>query len=577
MMGKDAKIDMARWRQFNTLGNSLVAWTSISFFVFLIPVWIGEGYFKNFDQAALFGLAEVFWFSFGCSLVTGLGVLTAFLTYEHPNVDVSCASGVEGIVPDTLLTDGERVVRGARLTLGPSAKHLEKAAKDSVEAGQRLGMKNPLPTIAVASSPFPYRFENMGCFIIGSAGSGKSQLIKQMIYDIRARGGRDKLVIYDRKPEYMPLFYRQNDVVICPADKRHTPWDIFAEIKGEQDLDGIIRSLMPDMPGTNANDKFWVESARNVFKGILIYLLNSTDKPSNIDLCKLLFNSASMPKDLWDKLKQYDSTRTYATSLADAENPRSTVPGSVLSTLKSYTDSFTRAEIAEKGWFSIKKWLHDPNTEGQAVFLANPARYESNYKSYFTCILDLGLREMISLPADLDRRIWFFIDEFGSLHKLDSVVRLLAEGRSKGACVVLGTQDLAQVKQAYKDEVETLVNNCNSKVIARVTSKDEAKYFSELVGDMEVEKGEGSMSTNLNDDRGFSMSVNDQSTRRRERRSVVLPAEIMNLTNLTYFAKFCEFDWFRNAIEYYPWDSHIVVPEFLERSTAYFDTRRLIN
>ena len=90
-------------------------------------------------------------------------------------------------------------------------------------------------------------------YIQGSAGSGKSQVLKQMIHDIRNRNGRDRLIIYDRKPEYLPLFYREGDVVICPADLRHTPWDLFAEIKGEQDLDLIVMSLFPDMPGTQAN------------------------------------------------------------------------------------------------------------------------------------------------------------------------------------------------------------------------------------------------------------------------------------------------------------------------------------
>jgi len=352
---------------------------------------------------------------------------------------------------------------------------------------------------------------------------------------------------------------------------------MFAEVKGEQDLEGVIKSLIPEMPGTGANDKFWTDSGRGVFRAVLVYLLNHFDNPSNEELCKLLFNSAGQPKDLWDLLRDDDSARAYCSCLADADNPRATVPSSVLATLKSYTDSFTRPEIAERGNFSIKEWLHDDSTEGQAVFLVNPAKFAANYKSYFTVIIDLALREMISLPNDIDRRVWFFIDEFGSLFRLDSIVRLLAEGRSKGAAVVLGTQDLAQIKQNYKQDTETLVNNCNSKVLARVTSKDEAKYISDLIGDMEIEKRDGGSSVRMDEKAGVSMSLNDNATRRRERRPVVLPAEITNLESLTYFCKFCEYDWFINKIDYYPWGTYERVPEFIERSRMYFDTRQLLS
>lgn len=444
---------------------------------------------------------------------------------------------------------------------------------DSVE---KLGY---LPSIMVSGAPFPYGFENMAMYIQGSAGSGKSQVIKQMLYDIRQRGGRDRLVIYDRKPEYLPIFYKDGDVIICPADRRHTPWDMFAEIKGEQDIDGVIKSLFPDLPGTTSNDKFWNDSARGVFKGILIYLLNQPgEKPSNVELCKLLFTYSADPAKLWGLLKRDSAARMYAGVLSGAEskNP-SNMPSSVIGTMKSYTDSFTKPEIAEKGWFSVKDWLRDPCTEGQALYLMNPSKYESNYRSYFTLILDMMLREIISIPNDINRRTWFIIDEFGSLFKLDSIIRLLAEGRSKGCCTVIGTQDMAQIKQQYDKETETLLNNCNSKVIARITSYEEAEYISKLIGEMEIERDPDSIGTRFDDKGGMSVSFDDKTNDgRRERRSVVLPAEIINLPSLTYYNKFCEFNWFKTKIDYYPWSKHELVPGFLERPREFFDTRRLL-
>lgn len=559
--------------------------------MFLLTFWFLDGYVKGLDiniipdpamertnTIYILGLGELFFFSLLGGICSG-GAMSYCVSkfYSHPSTLLEKLRKDNLMSSGDLLSDGERIVRGAKLSNGPWPEIIDKAKTDGVKASVDIGREKPLTSIMVSGSPYPYSYENMGLYIQGSAGSGKSQVIKQMIHDIRARGGRDKLVIYDRKPEYLPAFYRKGDLIICPADRRHTPWDMFAEIKGEQDIDGVIRSLIPDSAKTSANDKFWTDSARGVFRGILIYLMNENPNPSNVDLCRFLFAYSSDPKKLWLKLKRDSAARNFAQSLAGSEGKSpSNVPSSVMATLTSYTSSFTRPEIAEKGWFSIKNWLRDPNTEGQAVFLANPAKFETNYRSYFTVILDLALREMISMPNDINRRVWFFIDEFGSLFKLDSIVRLLAEGRSKGAGTVLGTQDMAQIEQQYDKEVETLLNNCNSKVLARITSYKEAEYMSKLIGEMEVERDSESSTLSFDDKNGMNMSMRDEAGgAKRERRSVVLPAEVMNLESLTYYNKFADKNWFKNKIDYYPWGKHELVPDFLERPREFFDTRRI--
>lgn len=473
-----------------------------------------------------------------------------------------------------LFGEGEKHIRGARIYKG-----VPKEILDAVKS-QMAKSKKKLSPIFVGGAPFPYMLENRGMYIQGSAGSGKTQVIRQMIYDIRRRGGRDKLIIYDRKPEFLPCFWQPGDLVICPADKRHTKWSLFAEIDGQQDLDGVIKSLFPDMPGTQANDKFWIDSARGIFRAVLVFLLNYAErqgrKPTMKDLVLLLNNTISMPSSLKDVLWQDEGARFFASALTDADNERATVPTSAIGTLNTYVSSFMRPEVAEEGTFSIKKWLRDDSTEGQAIFLANPARYESNYRSYFTTILDLALRETISLTGDIDRRLWFFIDEFGSLMKLDSIVRLLAEGRSKGACTVLGTQDQAQIKQQYDKETETILNNCNSKVFGRIASFEEAEYVSKFIGEFEVEHDESEKVNYSLDSRGASTSMSEGAGSKRERRHAVLPTEVQTQADMSYIMQFGNLPFFKNRIDYYPWSNHEIIPEFISKETSAFDTKNII-
>jgi len=470
------------------------------------------------------------------------------------------------------------MVRGARMCSKVPKEVILAAKRDTAKAKSRFGAS--LSPIFVGGAPLPYSLENRGMYIQGSAGSGKTQVIRQMIYDIRRRGGRDKLVIYDRKPEFLPCFWQPGDKVICPADKRHTAWSLFAEMKGEQDIDGVIKSLIADLPGTQANDKFWIDGARGIFRAILVFLLEYAKrqgrKATMEDLVLLLNNTISSPPLLKNILWQYEPARFFATALSDADNERATVPTSTIGTLNTYVSSFMRPEVAEDGGFSIKEWLNDPNTEGGALFLANPARYESNYRSYFTCLLDLALRETISLTGDIDRRLWFFVDEFGSLMKLDSIVRLLAEGRSKGACTVLGTQDMAQIKQQYDKETETILNNCNSKVFGRIASFEEAEYVSKFVGEYEVEKDESDKVNYSLDSRGASTSMSEGAGARRERRHAVLPVEVQNQADMSYMIQLGNLPFFKNRIAYYPWNTHEIIPEFISKDPRAFDTSSII-
>jgi hypothetical protein len=589
---RDFKIEMGRWKKKLYTATVIGFFTVLCSLLYLFLAWIADGWIDIRASAfiitgsktkgtVLAAIWEMVPFAVAGGIFTGfIGGWFIVNRYKHP---ITLLSNIpkEGLDENPLLAEGEKFIRGARLHLGCPEVIYKSAEEFAFTAGRKLGKEYLLP-VTVAGAPMPYKCENIGLYIQGAAGSGKSQVLKQMIHDIRNRGGRDRLIIYDRKPEYLPLFYRDGDVIICPADVRHTPWDLFAEISGEQDLDLIVMSLFPDMPGTQANDFFWTQSARKVFKGILIYLMHKAERTgvraTNRDLVTFLNSYASEPAVLWKELKKDPAAASFASTLAGAEKKsQSNVPTSTMATLTSYTYSFTRPEVAENGWFSIREWLRDDSTEGQAVFLMNPARYEDNYKSYFTVILDLALKEMISLPNDIDRRVWFFVDEFGSLFKLSSVVRLLAEGRSKGACTILGTQDMAQIKQQYEKETETIINNCNNKVIARVTSFDEADYLSKNVGQAEIEQSGESESISFDDKQGLQTSLQERrGEKRRETRNVVLSSEIMELPNLNYFVKFAEYDWFRSRIDYYPWSMHELVPPFLMRPSSYFDTSRVI-
>lgn len=600
---KDVQYDRSIGKRKYVLMWGCAVWSSFVFMVLISMCFYVAKYFINIDEMYIVMCAgEMFWYCFvGGIFIGGLSKFLSYTNYSHPDTEIKEYDNKPIGIMSTLIDSGEKYLRGTKMTGGPNERLIQECYKSGEKAAniirkhihnnlpereQAIVFEDRVPATMLAGAPYPYSLENRALFCIGSAGSGKSQVIKELIYGIRKRGGRDKFIFYDRKPEYLPMFYRDGDIVLCPADLRHTNWDVFAEIDGEQDIDGVINSLIP--PGGDQKDKFWIDSARGVFHGVLVWLLMGKkeayakgeepfNKPTNEDLVKFLAQTSTDPVILWNVLKKNRATGFIASCLNCADRPNSPTASSIMASLTSYTGSFTRPEVAERGDFSVRKWLRDDKTEGQAIFLANPAKYGDNYESYFTMIVNLALTEMISLPNDNDRRVWFIIDEFGSLMKLGSVIRLLAEGRSKGACTIIGTQDIAQLKERYKEEHETIINNCNSQCIARVTSHNEAKYLSDMIGEMEVEKEESTESVNV-DEKGVSVNtkVNNNNSK-REKRQVVLPSEISGLPDLTYYVKPSDLGWFKNKIKYYPWGTHDIVLPFIQRPSYYFETIRNLN
>lgn len=451
----------------------------------------------------------------------------------------------------------------------------------------------PLDAAFFGGVPLPFNRENSHILVLGASGTGKGQAIKQYLYDLRRRGGSDRFVIYDRKPEYARFLFRPGDHIICPADRRHTPWDMFQEINTRADVLPIIRSLLPEDPKADQSQKFWVSNGRGVFEGIVQWLRDyererfergapgATGKPSHYELCRFIYNQGRDIEGLWKAIKTNEDAASMAGPALSAldTSPQSNVPSGSMATLSATFSSFTSPEVAERGWFSLKRWLCDPATEGTALFLTSSAQYADNYKAYFSLMIDFLLRATLSLPDNTNRRIHFALDEFRSLQPLDSITGILAEGRSKGACVLLGAQAFADIEQNYDKKAISMTTSCNTQLFARVGQYKEAEDISKAIGEMEVEREEGNENLQMGKD-GVSSSVSmPMSGGRRERRSVILPSEIQGLPDMNYLIKMGndvgEPTWMRSKIGVFGWGGFDIYPEFIQKPDEAFELRRL--
>jgi DNA helicase HerA-like ATPase len=98
----------------------------------------------------------------------------------------------------------------------------------------------------------PTEYETLHFSIGGATGTGKSTIIKEAIYSSLKRG-TDKRYL-DPNGEYVETFYRENDMILSPYDKRSPGWSMFNEIRDEFDYDLYAVSIIQESKERSAEE-----------------------------------------------------------------------------------------------------------------------------------------------------------------------------------------------------------------------------------------------------------------------------------------------------------------------------------
>jgi len=398
-------------------------------------------------------------------------------------------------------------------------------------------------SIPIGSLEMPIDAETKHVFVIGATGAGKTQVMKAAVTHEQRRGA--KIIILDTKGDYVPSnFNPTRDLIFCPSDQRSVQWSVFNDVDSVLDIDQVFTHCL--IPCRQGSDPFWPMAARAVLKGILFYAWRKSRgaNVTNKSIWDLLqsgsFNLSKILREIPEGASGY-------TMITDPSSKQT--QGIIANLLQDLAVMELMAR--QDGCFSVRKWLHDPNPG--TLYLLNPSKSRDVLKPIITLMVDVLSHEILSMKDDNDRRYFLFLDEFGSLFKIPSLIELLTRARSKGASVWLGTQDIGQIELEYGRELlQTIVNNCGSKVMMSVSEPRTAQYVSDMIGDTEIKETTETNTMgpdNLKD--GLSLSRNTKT------KKLVLPSDLQSLPNLLAIVKFTNFDYTRTAIPYIPYvDRH---------------------
>jgi Type IV secretion-system coupling protein DNA-binding domain len=148
----------------------------------------------------------------------------------------------------------DRVISGSVIVSERSLRKLTKRASNTA-------------SIHIATVPIPTPFECRHFALLGTTGSGKTTVLRQMLDGIEARG--EPALVYDTSGEFIAHYYRpeRGDLILNPFDARSAYWSPFAEIAHPADADRIAHHLVSATG--KEDDDVWLETARILVANIL--------------------------------------------------------------------------------------------------------------------------------------------------------------------------------------------------------------------------------------------------------------------------------------------------------------------
>ncbi|MGI3042892.1 type IV secretion system DNA-binding domain-containing protein [Shewanella algae] len=407
----------------------------------------------------------------------------------------------------------DKYIRGAKLVSA------EKLKGEIVE-------KHGVSDLTLGDFPLPTGFSKKHTLISGTTGAGKSTALTHLLKAIRARG--DRAVVYDKKGEFVEMFYRDGvDHILNPADSRSHQWTPWEEMASPFDADWISETLLPSSNSNSGSEKFFTSAARAVVSAALqnLYL----DGPKS--LLSLLRATAWNDLELLKELVAGTPAATYFNEDNERtlESIRSTIVDGVrpLRLLK---------EENKKGFFSIRDWIaegDEPNADDSWLFLPVRESEIEIQKPLISTWLQAAAKGLMARGVNNERTLWIVVDELPSLRKIPALSMLMAEGRGFGAAVVLGIQEINQLEEEFgKNTSKTILGLCSTQLHFRLNNADTAEWVSKVLGEAEREEVDEDLNYSADDIRdGVRVSS------KRQNRKIVLPSEIMDLPDLSCFAK----------------------------------------
>ena len=346
--------------------------------------------------------------------------------------------------------------------------------------------------------------------IMGDTGSGKSTLIKQLLQQIEDRG--EVAIVYDPAGEFTERFMRKQrgDYILNPLDLRMPYWTPASELRTPAEARTIAASLYQSTE--EKKNEFFTQTPQKIFAHLLKY------KPSPEELVHWMSNEDEIDR-------RVQGTELAAMIAKGAQQQRNGVLGSLGLVADSLRLLPTKEQAKGREWCATdwaverKGWIFLTSTEAEQEAL----------RPLHSLWIDLLILRLLTKPKPGQKPVWLVIDELASLQRLPQFHTALTKGRKSANPIVFGYQGKAQLEVTYGHLAEVMLSQPSTKFILKTAEPKAAKWASELIGEVEIERVRETVADGKRQGKSFTLD--------RQVEPLVMSSEIEGLDDLHTFVK----------------------------------------
>ena len=301
-----------------------------------------------------------------------------------------------------------------------------------------------------------------------------------------------------------------------------------------EDLNDLISVICPI---ENEKDPVWEKGARSIIMATALAMLEDSDDPK-LEMTKDKFCFYNINKAVSNSENEFAALKDYfegRSKLSKAVGLSKQVLSAADQTLSSYMSiAFDKLSMFNDEGLCALTSATDIKPEEfadrpTALFLKIPDEKDTRHALaavFILCIYKAlikvaSAREDLSLP----RNVFFLLDEFGNMPKIDKFDKMITVGRSRKIWFEMIVQSFAQLKNVYGETVADIVKgNCGIKLFIGSNDMPTCEEFSKLCGNMTVRTS--SVSSGLKDKSG-NINVSTQI----QQRPLIYPNELTRLNN----------------------------------------------
>jgi len=231
--------------------------------------------------------------------------------------------------------------------------------------------------------------------------------------------------------------------------------------------------------------------------------------------------------------------------------------GGMMATLNMVANALKllpRPEEAQTSW-TASSWAKQ--RQGW-LFITSPPEFRERLRPLISMWLDMLILRLMNQGKPGARPVWFILDELQSLHVLPQLHTAITESRKAKNPIVLGFQGRSQVEELYGRKAEVMLSQAATKIFLRTAEPNSAKWISDTIGQIEVERLRESRTRGQFPHKRESTSNQGETTPE----PLVMPSEIMGLRDLRGYLKYGNFVV---RLSFDPVDIPNRQPAFLER------------